>query len=347
MATNLKSPTTRGCYLCGKKNTEYMTRFSSWGEEAKSFIARHSPPADAVICKWDHQEAKRNHGNLEYVPKWKNIKTKEISKCIYPTRSDKQVIIKTSFASRETIVEAIRVLPVIPKDLMLCKTHYNDLYRIINPPKKCSSCQSTCKWGNSFRHYSPDAITVSTYLQNRDTLYSPVDSHDLICLTCYKMHTSILESIEESYLDPDICLLSDIELWEQAQKDTHSTLTKAILATVINVGKHLLQNKALFLTSDGNIFLEAYGEEYSGSISSADVYIDTGDCTIQFSSRWFLNQLIIHLKNYMDFKCMHKKSYAQHISLLYGATHVHLMYILFYLLQKQVDGFLTKMVHTP
>ena len=119
------------------------------------------------------------------------------------------------------------------------------------------------------------------------------------------MHLAILSSFETQHLPVNECLLSDIELW---QNDTSSILTKSILEAVITVAKELYQDKAILLTSACAVFLEAYtGERYTESISSLEVYIETGDSTIHFTSRWLLHQLIIHLKNYMDFRCIHKK----------------------------------------
>ena len=85
-------------------------------------------------------------------------------------------------------------------------------------------------------------------------------------------------------------MLENIGVWEQAQKDAESLLTKAVLEAVIIVAKSFLQNKAFRLSSVCNIFLEAYtGEMAFDSILSLDVTIETGDSTIKFTSCWLLH----------------------------------------------------------
>ena len=298
------------CFLCGK-NSVHTTRFANWSEEAKSFVVRHThvtPPANTIICKKDYVEAKRYSNDPSYVPKWKHTVSVEVSetKCIYPECNQTSNIIKASFAPPETIRQAVGISS--SNDLLFCKGHYNQLYRQLHPPIKCASCQAQAKVGSTFRHYSPDSVTISKYLSDSGTMYSEVQPDDLICLTCYKMHLAILSSFETQHLPVNECLLSDIELWQQTQNDTSSILTKSILEAVITVAKELYQDKAILLTSACAVFLEAYtGERYTESISSLEVYIETGDSTIHFTSRWLLHQLIIHLKNYMDFRCIHKK----------------------------------------
>ena len=51
----------------------------------------------------------------------------------------------------------------------------------------------------------------------------------------------------------------------------------------------------------------SYGVSHSGSIASVELNMEVGDSTVKFSSRWMLNQLIIYLDPYMEYKCVHRK----------------------------------------
>ena len=231
--------TNRDCFLCGKACVNYMTRFCNWSEEAKSFVIKHlnqTPSPNATICKKDHLEARRYSNDSTYVSKWKVQQSPQecVTKCTYPycdKTSSCDTIIKASFAPPETIRQVIGNSS--SDDLLLCKSHYNLTYRSVFPPMKCASCQAHPKIGSTFRHYSPDAQTVTTYLQESGTTYTEVEPNQLICLTCYKMHASILASIEAQDVPVDDSLLSDLDLWQQVQSDTSSVLTRAILMKLI------------------------------------------------------------------------------------------------------------------
>lgn len=71
--------------------------------------------------------------------------------------------------------------------------------------------------------------------------------------------------------------------------------------------EQLMENKALPLPEVSRVFLEAYGITHFDSIQSLDLTLEVGNSTVQFSSRWVLSQLIIYLKPYMHYKCVHKK----------------------------------------
>ena len=149
---------------------------------------------------------------------------------------------------------------------------------------------------------------IKTFLHTSDTVTEEIRPEDKICKTCYKMHSSILSELATQPTSIDGKLLENIGVWEQAQKDAESLLTKAVLEAVIIVVKSFLQNKALLLSSVRNIVLEAYmGEIALDGISSLDVTIETGDSSIKFTSRWLLHQLIAHLKICLDFCCVHQK----------------------------------------
>ena len=103
-------------------------------------------------------------------------------------------------------------------------------------------------------------------------------------------------------------ILKSIGDWE-ATKKAHNTdqLIKAVLSSVIFVAKYLLIQKALLLPWVCQVFLTAYGIQYTGDIKSIQVTLVVGDSSVKFSSRRLLHQLIIHLDGYMMHKCIHMK----------------------------------------
>ena len=53
------------------------------------------------------------------------------------------------------------------EQLVLCQKCYNDTYTTVSTTRApCSSCGATPKTGKTFCRHSPDAETVSKYLQN-------------------------------------------------------------------------------------------------------------------------------------------------------------------------------------
>ena len=144
---------------CVRKNPT-MSQYSNWGEETKLFIARHlgkTPPATAKICRKDQLDAIHHHNDLNYEPKWKVDKTQMLLCCIYPqcNKNSSQVsIVMTSFAPDETLRQIIDITG--SDKILLCKQHYNIIYRQVNPSKKCASCHANPKIGTSFQYHSPD-----------------------------------------------------------------------------------------------------------------------------------------------------------------------------------------------
>ena len=84
-------------------------------------------------------------------------------------------------------------------------------------------------------------------------------------------------------------------------------LTKSVLKTVLHVAEHLLLDKALLLPQVCHVFLHEHGFDHSGSIKSLGLPLEVGEEIVRFSSRWLLNNLIIHLSPYMLCKCAHMK----------------------------------------
>lgn len=99
-----------------------------------------------------------------------------------------------------------------------------------------------------------------------------------------------------------------IEGWRlNLESEELDSLLAAVLKTVQHVANNLLQERALLLPLVCLVFLKMYGVHHADSIQSLNLEIDTGKSRVKFSSRWLLNQLILHLNPFMSFKCVHMR----------------------------------------
>ena len=78
----------------------------------------------------------------------------------------------------------------------------------------------------------------------------------------------------------------------------------ATLQSAIYVAEQLLQNKAILLPRVCANFLKVYS---SLTKSNDQPYLNVEETTIKFSARWLLQKLVMHLKQHLSFKCIHKK----------------------------------------
>ena len=185
-------------------------------------------------------------------------------------------------------------------EVFLCKSHYNEAYKCVNRVP-CAVCQAYPKCGKYFNRHSPDAETISSIFGIGLTC------DDVLCLICYKAHLTLLSEIEHEADTLENRLAGDIEKWLFIQQSvTH--LNKSILEAVIFVARHLKQNKALLLSSASIIFTESYaGSKVTSNSSAINLNLETDDSTTKFTSLWLLNNLIIHLNAYLEFKCVHRR----------------------------------------
>ena len=149
-------------------------------------------------------------------------------------------------------------------------------------------------------------MVVSQYLKDTTSIDVVILPDDWICTNCYNTHCSIIRSTECNQIGSNEILTKAIEEWETTNAHNTDKLTKAILLSVIFVAKHLLAQKALLLPWACPVFFQAYDVHYA-DIKSVKVKLELGESTVQFSSRWLLPQLILHLDVYMMHKCVHMK----------------------------------------
>lgn len=308
---NGHSDSLKECYLCGKKDKYNMTKYSTWKEKWSTlFILHHlpnnHPPSDAFICKKDLLEVQRHYHDLSYIPKWKqNLKMKNISVCKYPqcTKTNQNTqIIKASFAPEEKLKETMGITE--EGEILLCKNHYNEVYRATHF-RACASCHAYPKEGRTFSHHSPDPVIVAAYFGDD----CEIQPDELLCLMCYRVHLSVLSDIENQPVPINERLQQDIELFQEVHdRESTGKLTRATLVAVIAVAKRFYLEKVMLLTTASAIFLEAYtGDSYFSGVSSVEIYLENGDSKTKFSSHWLLHQLLLHIKDYLCFKCIHKK----------------------------------------
>ena len=305
---------TKQCILCGSKDKQ-MSRYINWGSTERKFLSTYldsTPSENSFIYKSHLMEARRHHNNPDFIPKWKPsprgilkpLKTCVNPKCIEPVH---EKLIKPSFASTAELEEILGVKSSADNPLVLCRYCYNVLYHQTHPSKPCASCGAIPKVYESFCRHSPNALAVSQHLATTAGIDIQIGNDDYICTSCYKMHCSIIKSLESKQNGSDDTLHDSVEIWKHTAEKTTDLVTKATLAAVMYVAKHLLQKKAILLPWVCQVFLRAYGMNYTGSVNSVELSLELGESNVQFSSRWLLHQLIVYLDSHMLYKCVHKK----------------------------------------
>lgn len=83
------------------------------------------------------------------------------------------------------------------------------------------------------------------------------------------------------------------------REENTDEVTKAILTTVLFVAQKLLEERALLLPQAVTVFLDNYPHS-----SSPDLHLELEYGRVRFSPRWLLNQLILYLQPFMNFKCI-------------------------------------------
>ena len=217
-------------------------------------------------------------------------------------------VIKPAFRPLDDIRTALGLTLTTHDEVVLCPSCYHDVYLHFQEATNCHSCGAISKSGNKFCRHSPDAQRVSQHLKESTGCEIALNPDDYICLNCYKLHCSIIKTLDSALEGTDTMLKCMTETWKAQANETNSDIVMvAVLRTVILVADYLLQEKALLLPQACLIFFNAYGINHPSSITSLQLDLDVGESTVKFSSRWLLNQLIIHLNPYMSYKCIHMR----------------------------------------
>ena len=101
-----------------------------------------TPLGDSNMCKKCLLEAKRHHTNTTYIPKWQKttLIPKPNHKCIHPRCKASEKLIHASFEHIEKLESALGVTSSPDNPFLLCRDHYNKMYRKFHPQTLCASC---------------------------------------------------------------------------------------------------------------------------------------------------------------------------------------------------------------
>ena len=163
---------------------------------------------------------------------------------------------------------------------------------MLHPKKICRSCGAIPKAGISFSRHIPNAAIVTEHLKKATDYDIVIAPQDVLCFSCYKLHCSILKSLNSSNDNEgsDSSLQQNIKAWKNTNDGT-DLLTSAVLSAVLFVAENLIQQKAVLLPWACQIFLQAYCNDQTGS-TSTQLTLEIGESNVKFTSQWLLNQLI-------------------------------------------------------
>ena len=66
-----------------------------------------------------------------------------------------------------------------------------------------------------------------------------------------------------------------------------------------------MHQRAVLLPSVSKVFLAAYTTD---SETDSNVHVlEVGEGTVKYTTRWLLNQIILHLQSFINYKCVHTK----------------------------------------
>ena len=87
-----------------------------------------------------------------------------------------------------------------------------------------------------------------------------------------------------------------------------------------------MNHKALLLPWVCRIFLGTYTESHASSNSepTSELVLEVGESSVKFKAQWLLNQLIIHLHQYMSYRCMYRRGGDLLTSLSWALSNSHL-----------------------
>ena len=178
------------CCICGKTQLRY-DHFCMLSTGEQQFFAKHANRSfsnDSCICRSHRLEAKRYRSDPA---KWSKNKTQPYIKCKYLECTSTSANAKIITLSEDTKTNFSTELDA------LCETHYQVMYRQSHQYNQCASCGAKPKVrAGPYTRHSPDAITLSHYLQDKSEFHVSILPTDTICKSCYDMHLVILKNIE-------------------------------------------------------------------------------------------------------------------------------------------------------
>lgn len=166
--------------------------FTSLSNGEQDYFRQHIGPDiadDSCIGRAHRMEVKRYRSNPEHVPKWKRREKHDITDtqhtCTYPkchASSANEKIIVVPENTKQLFAQVLRT----QESMTLCGTHYQCLYRQTHVSNPCVGCGAKPMARQSpYNRHSPDAITISHYLQERTGFDVNITPSDTLCKSCY------------------------------------------------------------------------------------------------------------------------------------------------------------------
>ena len=232
------------CSLCKQKKFHY-THISEWSNDQKLFLktteANISP--SSCICKVCADDIKRNMHKDNYTPRWRKTKPKCTVIGCKNVRGIKLCNI-TNNANMEQLLELENTTTAVT----LCTDHYNVVYRSL-PEKvnllahqKCKTCNREISKKTDY-HHCPDPRVIKEYLRSTVGYDVDINRADIICLTCYKAHKTILEQENEQSKDKDLQEL----MVTLKTADIPSVVDSALNEVTLAVAETIYKQEAILL----------------------------------------------------------------------------------------------------
>ena len=187
--------------------------------------------------------------------------------------SDYKKVITPAFRPVQDIRKIID-LDVSTSELVVCNSCYQEVYSYFHSYQSCGAIPKTGK----FYHHSPNAERISNYFQETSGDDMHIKKDDCLCLTCNKVHLSILKQLDTEQEGSDATLRSMIRWRLSLESKGLDRSFVAVLKTVQHIANYLLEGRALLLPQVCHVFLNAYGLHHAGSIKVLNLEIDTGRC---------------------------------------------------------------------
>ena len=196
------------CFLCTGCSSKY-THPEKFTHEQYRFLC--SVEEDEIeksvcICYPCHKQIQRNINNTQFKPRWKKnaIKPKFI-KCGIEGCSN-AFAKKTNLANKEN-VEQILQQPLVSFSIekhqisvLLCLSHYNQLYSQLNPSSPCHSCGCKPTKGDQFNRHCQHPELINMYLSLVSNQPSCLSKESIICTACYMHFNTIIKNPQHYHL---------------------------------------------------------------------------------------------------------------------------------------------------
>ena len=230
---------------CANKKKFHYTHISEWSNDQKLFLktteANISP--SSCICKVCADDIKRNMHKDNYTPRWRKTKPKCTVIGCKNVRGIKLCNI-TNNANMEQLLELENTTTAVT----LCTDHYNVVYRSL-PEKvnllahqKCKTCNREISKKTDY-HHCPDPRVIKEYLRSTVGYDVDINRADIICLTCYKAHKTILEQENEQSKDKDLQEL----MVTLKTADIPSVVDSALNEVTLAVAETIYKQEAILL----------------------------------------------------------------------------------------------------